>query len=374
MSSATSGIDAREVSLAQAVPLIATCMRIKQPVFLHGASGIGKSDLVRQIADKVGGVSVDVRMGLMQPTDLMGIPYYNKDLGVMAWAPPISLPSQAFCDLHKIVILFLDEFNTATPATMASAYQLILDRKVGEYKLPDNVVVIAAGNRQNDRGVTHKMPGPLANRLIHLNIKHDFDAWFDWAVRNDVHPDVIGYLTMHKGKLHNFDPASSSHAFPSPRSWTFVSRLVSENELSESQLTDLATGTVGEGAATEFMAHRKIANTLPAVMDILEGKVTTLKCKEMSALYSLGIAMCYELRERMPKDSKDKNYKSDMAKLQKMIDNMFTFAMNNMEIEMNVMIARTAIIAYDLPFIPGESAAFDTFYEKYGKYIIPSDK
>ena len=145
-------------------------MRRKRPVFVWGGPGIGKSDLVDQITVSMEGYMIDLRLALMEPTDLRGMPYYNKEANNMSWAAPVDLPTEEFAAQYPVVVLFLDELNSAPPSVQAAAYQLILNRRIGTYKLPDNVVVVAAGNRETDKGVTYKMPKPLANRFVHLKL------------------------------------------------------------------------------------------------------------------------------------------------------------------------------------------------------------
>ena len=158
----------------------------------------------------------------------------------------------------------------------AAAYQLILNRRIGKYVLPDNVVMVAAGNRESDKGVTFRMPTPLANRFIHQEIKTDFPSWFEWATENQVHKDVVGYLSFAKQDIYDFDAKSSSRAFATPRSWTFVSELLYNPELDEDTATNLIAGTVGEGLAVSFMAHRKVAGQMPKPEDVLAGKVAVI--------------------------------------------------------------------------------------------------
>ena len=124
----------------------------------------------------------------------------------MDWAPPIDLPSQGLASEYDNIVLFLDELNSAPQSTQAAAYQLILNRRVGKYVLPDNVVIVAAGNRETDKGVTYRMPSPVGNHFVHLEMRVDYESWLEWAVDNDIHPDVIGHVTVHKHDLYDFDP------------------------------------------------------------------------------------------------------------------------------------------------------------------------
>jgi len=303
--------ESRTVNSTQARNAILRCFRAKRPVFLWGPPGIGKSELIGGIADSgdMGNTyMIDLRMPLLEPTDLRGIPYYNKEENNMSWAPPVDLPDEAMASQYDTIILFLDEMNAAAPAVQASGYQLILNRRVGQYTLPDNVVIVAAGNRESDKGVTYRMPSPLANRFVHLEMNAEFDSWFTWAVDNNINSDVVGYLQFAKQDLFDFDPKNSSRAFATPRAWTFVSELISDDTLDDETLLNLVAGTVGEGLALKFTAHRKIASDLPNPTDILNGSVTELTSSEISAMYSLTISMCYELQESYKKLGDDKKW------------------------------------------------------------------
>jgi hypothetical protein len=302
---------------------------------------------------------IDIRLSLWEPTDIKGIPYYAANDNTMKWAPPTELPDAKTAKKHKYIILFLDEMNSAAPAVQAAAYQLILNRKVGSYVLPDNVLIVAAGNRDADKGVVYRMPAPLANRFVHLEMKVDFDDWFQWATENKVHTDVVGYLTFAKKDLYDFDPKSPSRSFATPRSWSFVSELLEDDD-DENTTTDLVSGAVGEGLAVKFMAHRKMASQLPDPSDILSGKEKELKTKEISAMYSLTVSLCYELKEACDKGDK---------KFDSMVNNFLRFAMDNFETELVVMGIKLALTQYELPIDPDEVECFDEFHEKFGRYV-----
>ena len=355
----------RTVSPNKAKKSILRAFSKKRPIFLWGPPGIGKSDIIGQITN---GLSkshlIDIRLSLWDPTDIKGIPYYSANDNTMAWAPPAELPTEEFAAQFDNIVLFLDEMNSAAPAVQAAAYQLILNRRVGQYKLPDNVLIVAAGNREADKGVTYIMPAPLANRFVHLELAVDFDDWFQWAVDNNIHQDVVGYLTFAKKDLYDFDPKSPSRSFATPRSWSFVSELLEDDD-DENTTTDLVSGAVGEGLAVKFSAHRKIASSLPNPTDILDGKVTDLHTKEISAMYSLTVSLCYELKE-----ASDKNDKKFDAK----VNNFLKFSMANFETELVVMGIKLALTQYGLPIDPDEVECFDEFHERFGKYITAAQK
>ena len=154
-------VDSRTVTLAEAKTRILDAFEIQQPVFLWGLPGVGKSELMEQIcSEQALGTThlVDIRVALMEPTDLRGMPYFDKTTGKMQWAPPVDLPDEELASQYDTIVLFLDEMNSAAPAVQAAGYQLVLNRRIGTYKLPDNVVIVAAGNRESDKGVTYRMP------------------------------------------------------------------------------------------------------------------------------------------------------------------------------------------------------------------------
>ena len=147
------------------------------PVMMWGPPGVGKSQMVAQVAEKHGVPVIDIRLSQMEPSDLRGIPFRSGEH--VEWAVPAMLPD---AERHGVEgILFLDEITSAPPSVSAAAYQLILDRRLGEYRVPDGWAIFAAGNRQGDRGVTYSMPAPLANRFSHFEVDVNLDDWVAWA-------------------------------------------------------------------------------------------------------------------------------------------------------------------------------------------------
>ena len=353
----------RSVTAVGARKGILTCFKKKRPLFLWGPPGIGKSELVEGITNELGGLMIDLRLSQMEPTDLRGIPFFNKEKGVMDWAPPIDLPDEETAAQYPVVVLFLDEMNSAAPSVQAAAYQLVLNRRIGKYKLPDNVVMVAAGNRESDKGVTYRMPMPLANRFVHFELRVDHASWETWATANKIHKDVVGYIGFAKQDLFEFDARSASRAFATPRTWSFVSDFCEEHDGTDAELTDLIAGTVGEGIAIKFMAHRKVAGKMPNPTDILSGKVKELQTKEVSAQYSLAVSLCYELQDAHKNGVKPDEWNP-------MADNFLAFMMNNFNTELVVMGARTALTTFNLPLVPTKLKNFDEFHKRFGKYIL----
>lgn len=240
----------------------------KQGVFIWGSPGIGKSDLVKELALKTKREFLDIRLSTIDPVDLRGLPSINSELVLTHWIPPDFLPTSD----SKSGILFLDEINAAPPSIQAAAYQLILDRKLGTYTVPDNWVIIAAGNRLGDRSVTFRLPTALANRFTHIEIDVSAEEWYTWAWNNEIDPYIIGFLRHQPDLLNNFDPDTDDMAFPTPRSWSFTSSFADVRDIDINLYFKAVQGTVGKSAAQQFLAFLNFRDSIPDPEDILEGK------------------------------------------------------------------------------------------------------
>ena len=230
---------------------------------MWGPPGVGKSQVVAQVAAEEKLQLIDIRAVLLDPVDLRGLPHVNGD-NRAHWCQPDFLPRKGKG------ILFLDELNAAPQLVQAACYQLVLDRKLGEYELPAGWTVIAAGNREGDRSVTNRMPSALANRFIHLHFEVDLDDWITWALSAGVQTELISFLRFRPALLHSFDPQKNEKAFPSPRSWEFISKTLAAKPAKDIEY-ELFCGTVGEGAAAEVPSDPA---TLYAVCGALSHKAS----------------------------------------------------------------------------------------------------
>jgi MoxR-like ATPase len=263
--------------------------QIKQPCFIWGSPGIGKSQVVKQAADSAGLSVVDIRAVLLDPVDLRGLPTI-KD-GKSHWATPDFLPTKGEG------VLFLDELNAAPPLVQAACYQLVLDRRLGEYELPPGYAVVAAGNRESDRAVTHRMPSALANRFLHLDFDIDLNDWVTWALKSGIETPVIAFLRFRPALLHDFDPKSNPKAFPTPRSWASVSKTLSQNPSKEIEF-ELYKGLVGEGAAAEFTGFIRIFRNLPNPDSIMLNPAAAVVPDDPATLYALCGALARKSSEQ----------------------------------------------------------------------------
>ena len=353
--------EVRTVKLSRAKTHLKRAFAKKRPVFLWGPPGVGKSDILAQIAEEGNNLLIDLRMALLDPTDIKGYPYRDEADNKMKWAAPAELPSEELASQYETVYLFLDELNSAPPSVQATAYQLILNRRVGNYVLPDNVVLAAAGNRDTDKGVTYRMPSPLANRFLHLEVEVNHSDWQTWAVDFGIIPDVVGYLAFAKQDLFDFDPKSSSRSFATPRSWAFVSQMLEGSDMSHDEEMDIVTGLVGEGMAIKFMNHKKNAANLPKPSDILSGSVKELKKLEISSKYALTVGMSYELKN-IQDEGNDKQ-------LTESFNNFINFLMDNFEPEMCVLGCKIALSEYDIDVDFADVDRIDEWVDRYGKYM-----
>lgn len=246
---------------------------MKRSVMIWGPPGIGKSSIVSQVAARYGLELLDLRLSQLAPTDLRGLPV--ADGSVSRWLPPEFLPTSGKG------ILFLDEINMAPPAIQGIAQQLILDRKVGSYLVPEGWFVWAAGNRKEDRAAVYDMPSPLANRFLHFSVEPDYDCFRAWAARAGIHESVLAFLAFRPALLHKPDPKSA--AWPSCRSWEMAS-----------ELRGLGLGiepAVGEGAAGEYNAFISVYDSLPDLGVILGGKGDVDFPTEPSKRYAVTIGL-----------------------------------------------------------------------------------
>lgn len=238
-----------------------------------GAPGIGKSSIVAQVASGAGIQCIDLRLSQLAPTDLRGLPVARD--GLSHWYPPEFLPREGRG------ILFLDEINMAPPTLQGVAQQLILDRRVGSYTVPDGWFIWAAGNRKEDRAAVFDMPAPLANRFIHLEVSVDIDSFKSHALEKGFHEQVIAFLSYRPQLLYKMDPKRP--AWPSPRSWELAARLHGAG-------LDVAPA-VGMGPAAEFGSFVALYRDLPDIAGILSGKKAPEFPREPSVRYALVLGL-----------------------------------------------------------------------------------
>ena len=249
----------------------------KRPVYLWGPPGVGKSSVVKQVTESLNLGLVDVRATLLDPVDLRGLPRLTKDSAV--WCPPAFLPKGGSG------ILFLDELAQAPPLVQAACLQLVLDRRLGEYELPEGWSVVAASNRTEDRAGTHRLISPLLNRFVHVDLEVSVDDWQSWAVKAGIVAEVRAFVRFRPALLFQFDAASQPRAFPTPRSWHAVSDVLPRT--SPQLLHAIVAGCVGDGPAAEFLGFLRLYRELPDLDGVLKSPDSSPVPREPAVLYAL---------------------------------------------------------------------------------------
>ena len=307
--------------------LIIRAYETSKPLFIWGTTGIGKSWTVRKVAEKLAKrygrtfiewnklsleekhnvmehtekyfVLVDIRLSQIDPSDLKGLPRLNREH--VEWLPPLWLH---WASLEKSRgIIFLDELNLAPPSIQASAYQLILDRALGEYSLADGVLVVSAGNRLEDRANVFEMPKPLQNRFLHVELSiPTSDEWITWATENDIDPRIVAFIYRFPSMLFKFEPKSKEPTFPTPRTWHYASDLI--KGVNDYDLLEMLVATaVGEATAYEFIKFVKLKEKLPTVEELIRG--TKEVPKELDLLYVLSSQIAEWFRNKTLKNKKE---------------------------------------------------------------------
>lgn len=272
--------------------------------FVQSSPAIGKSDIIRDIARQHNLFVIDLRLSQCEPTDLSGLPRFTED-GRAHYAPfqmfPLDgdeLPAKLDKNGKKQYdtngdlitydgwMLFLDEANSASRAVQAAAYKLVLDRMVGQRKLHPRVVIAMAGNLMTDKAITYELSTAMQSRLIHLEMQINTKDWLDWAGKNDIDSRIQAFINFRPELLSNFDPEHSDKTFAAPRTWHFASRLISGVPVDSDDLPLLA-GTVGAGAAQEFITFNQVFDSLPSIADIMHNPKTTQVPVEMAARYAM---------------------------------------------------------------------------------------
>ncbi|MCR5590483.1 MAG: AAA family ATPase [Lachnospiraceae bacterium] len=298
-------------------------------VMLWGPPGVGKSQGVREIAKEIENRTgkrtkvTDVRLLLFNPIDLRGIPTANEDRTLAIWLRPQIFQMDDNDDI--VNILFLDEISAAPQSVQAAAYQITLDRTVGEHRLPANCIVIAAGNRTTDKSVAYKMPKALANRLLHIEVETDIDSWKEWAEKSGIHPLVRQFISARHDAIMAFDSASEDLAFATPRSWEMVSGILHSMDSDVEKAFPLIAGLIGLAAATEFRTWSFVHEDLPDVTDIFEGKSPDLP-RSPEVMTALVSSMAYYAKE----------HRTDM----KLIENSIKYA-ERMPPDFSVMLMKS---------------------------------
>lgn len=314
-------INTNPISPADALNILKAISLMPNPpsVMLHGAPGIGKSEIVAQLAKwraEQAGLSIvrsstdlkdgtmlfsDIRLTTIEAQDLRGLPYPNRNEGTVTYLRPSFLPPMD--DLPHVV--FTDELTAAEQRLQASAYQLLLDRRVGDHALGPNVMVIAAGNSAEHGAISNEMGTAIADRLIHLNVIATPEAWINWAKDNDIAPEVIAFIQTRPDFLDMCEKRVKNNMTiaASPRGWARVSKVLKAFKASgqpAAALEHTVSGIVGQEAAGEFflvLEEMKEAVDVQRLMDMDDKERRKNLPKKLTSLYGLTYALLPMIRD-----------------------------------------------------------------------------
>lgn len=302
-----------KMNLTQAHAAIVRGIRNHLVPFVVGSPAVGKSAIVHQIAKEYALKVIDVRLAQCDPCDLLGFPQLDRDTGKAYYAPMDTFPIQGdkVPEGYNGWLIFLDELTSAPRAVQAAAYKLVLDKMVGNHRLHDKVVVVAAGNLETDNAIVEPMSSALKSRLMHLEVQLDQEVWLEWAVKAGIDHRILSYIRFKPDMLYTFNPESSDDTYGSPRTWEFASRLIRDQEKVTSDDLHVLAGCVSEGLAREFIGFCSIYSNLLTVEQICrdpEGVPVPTSPSELYALSgSLGnhakpenIELLIKFIQRMP--------------------------------------------------------------------------
>lgn len=364
----------------------------RRGLFMWGPPGVAKSSITEQVCRELNYKLIDVRLIQMDPTDLRGLPIPQKSTDnasdvLVRWAVPGFFPRKDegsdFATIKKPdgttydgAVILLDELPNAAPTVQAASYQLVLDGALGDYELPNNVIVMAAGNREIDQSSTFKMPLPLQNRFTHIEIRASFEDWQKYAISNGFDASVVGFLSAMPHHL-NIETYSDikTRGFNTPRSWETVCDILRDcADDNEFILRTLVSGTIGDGISSEFFSYRTLTFELPAAADILDGKVKKLSTNDgkikTNLCFALATSLCYELKSRHAA-SIGRGPNSKEAKiLNESFDNFLAFCMENFKSEIVVMAVRTAISTFDILPDIDNLKVWERFYAEYEDVLL----
>lgn len=368
--------------------IIIHSFNVKQPIMIWGQPGIGKSEILEQVALSEGRPVIDIRLPLLEPIDLRGLPHLvdvkitdkngnivKNEKGVeltekiFRWSTPTDFPT----DEESNAVIFFDELSAATPSVQAATYQIVLNRRIGNYQLPENVVIAAAGNRVKDKSVAYHMPKALSNRLSHYTLEADIDSWIEWAIKKDIDKNIIGYLQSQPQDLNLFNAQTTSPAVATPRSWVFLNKLIfTKSSLSEAAIKAMTNGTIGTGVGFKFHKFKENADKLPKATDILSGKVTKIDDINIDIAFALISSLTHELnqldkRYRQESDSKQKKVLHEA--LHACVNTFLKFTMDNFMKEHVVLAAKTLLSYYDLSVEMKDIPEWKHFRDGYGNLL-----
>lgn len=265
------------VTCEKAAKYIITAMKADLVTMLSGSPGIGKSDIVKQIADTYSLELIDIRLAGYDPTDLNGFPMLREDKKRGTYVPMDTFPLEDVpIPKGKVgFLLFLDEINAAPLAVQAACYKLILDKRVGQHALHPKTKIIAAGNLLTDKAIVNRQSTAMQSRMVHLELMVNARQWLTWALKTGIDHRILAYIESKPEDLYRFKPDHNDHTFACPRTWQFLSQIINNIETKQlSKYLPLIAGTISEGVARSFVMFTKMYISMPNIKEIIQNPTT----------------------------------------------------------------------------------------------------
>ena len=302
--------------------------------FIKGSPGIGKSDIIRQVAEELNLKVIDFRLSQADPTDLQGFPGVVDGRSTFYPGEMFPIEGDEIPAGYNGWLLFLDEMNSAPLSVQAAAYKLCLDKQIGQYSLHKNVAIVGAGNKSTDKAITQRIGTAMQSRLVHLNMAVDPDHWLKWANVAGIDHRITSFIEFRKELLHKFDPSHADDTFACPRTWAFLYDIIKGKEKLSHIDVVTAAGTVGEGCALEFKGFSEIFQSLPKISEIMNKPDTVKIPNEPSVHYALAGLISYEVNvnninnlskfvERLPADFQVVTWKSAVRRNAEIIESPY---------------------------------------------------
>lgn len=276
-----------KVNSNQAVNMISQYLLAKLVPLIAGSPGIGKSGIVKSIADNYNLQVIDLRLSQCDPTDLGGFPTIVGEKADYMPMKHFPIKGDPLPKGKNGWLLFLDEITSAPPAIQAASYKLVLDRMVGSHELHDNVAIVCAGNLESDNAVVQPMSTALQSRLVHMELVVDPKQWVEWASSNKLDHRIIDYINFKPGNLYTFKPDHTDNTYACPRTWEFASRVLKNVDIEMDIALPMLAGTISEGVAREFLGFCRIYSNLPRLSDILANPISIPVPVEPAVRYAL---------------------------------------------------------------------------------------
>ena len=273
--------------------MIKVCFNAGMVPMLRGSPGLGKSDIVHGIARENNFEVIDMRLSQSDPTDLNGFPKFTGDRAGYAPMDTFPLETDELPEGKNGWVLFLDEFNSAPLSVQAAAYKLVLDRRVGKFKLHDRVFIVCAGNKEDDGAIVNETSTAMQSRLVHMELVVDLPEWLNWAAKNDISPMITSYLQFKPDHIYTFKPNHEDLTYACPRTWAFANKLMKLAPPGSIDFFPLMAGALSEGVGAEFNAYTKVYLELPNMADIMKDPANIRVSEDPSVLYALTGALSH---------------------------------------------------------------------------------